>query len=84
MFDIDYCGQEDLFVGAVKKCSAGEEVELIYDMIMTDTDYTFYVDGRKYNAKWDNKRCAYIIRFVMPHHNISVYCESNNTSVKHK
>ena len=44
LYEVDYCGQKDLFKKAEDEYEAGEKVKLYYDVIATDTDYTFYLD----------------------------------------
>lgn len=77
-YNVDYCGQMDMFQGAQNSYKEGTKVELVYDFIATDTDYSFYVDGESANCKWDDKR-GFVITFIMPSHDIEVYCEEKNT-----
>lgn len=60
------------------KDNGSEKVELTYDMIATDTDYSFFVDGEPAKTKWDDKR-GFVITFTMPDHDIEVYRTSENT-----
>ena len=76
-YKVDYHGQMNLFDGAKENYTEGTEVEISYGLIATDTNYTFYVDGQKVNAEWNAKR-GYIIRFIMPAHDIEVYCTEKN------
>ena len=78
-YSVDYHGQENLFQGAKPGYAAGDTVKLRYDLIATDTDYTFYVDGETFNADWDGG--AYVLKFKMPEHDIEVYCEHHNSMV---
>lgn len=77
-YKVDYHGQIKLFDGAKENYEEGTDVEISYRLIATDTDYTFYVDGQKVNAEWNDKN-GYIIRFVMPAHDIEVYCAAKNS-----
>lgn len=77
--NVDYHGQKDLFKGAKDSYAVGSKVQLLYDLIATDTDYYFHVDGAEYSCSYDNKKCGYVIKFVMPDHDIEVYCNSENT-----
>lgn len=77
-YKVDYHGQEDLFNGAGESYKAGEKVILYYDLIATDTDYYFYVDGQEINVDWDSKK-GYVIKFTMPDHDIEVYCTRVNS-----
>ncbi|MCQ2432382.1 MAG: hypothetical protein MJ175_07250, partial [Clostridia bacterium] len=76
-YQVDYHGQTDLFKGAKASYAAGKHVTLRFDMIATDTDYSFYVDGEAVNASWENN--AYVIRFVMPDHDTEVYFSAVNS-----
>lgn len=77
-YNVDYHGQMDWFNGAKTTYMEGEKVELTYDMIATDTDYSFFVDGEPAKTKWDDKR-GFVITFTMPDHDIEVYRTSENT-----
>lgn len=79
-YNIDYHGQKELFKGAKDSYAAGSTVTLTYDLIGTDTDYYFYVDGKSFNAEWKEDK-GYVLSFKMPEHDIEVYCESKNTMV---
>ena len=78
IYKVDYHGQMNLFDGAKEDYAEGTEVEIAYSLIATDTNYAFYVDGQKASAEWNEKR-GYIIRFIMPAHDIEVYCVEKNT-----
>lgn len=77
-YNVDYCGQKNMFSGAEDSYMEGDTVELSYELIATDTDYTFFVDGQAVNAKWNVKK-GYIIKFTMPDHDIEVYCTQRNS-----
>lgn len=79
-YKIDFQGQEGCFKGAKESYAEGELVHLSYDLIATDTDYTFFVDGEAYAAKWNEKE-GYIIEFKMPSRDVIVNCESHNSMV---
>lgn len=69
-YKVDYNGQKDWFRGAKDSYRAGERVRLIYDMIATDTNYTFTVDGAYFSPKYvDN---SFVIEFDMPAHDVSI------------
>ena len=44
-YHVDYHGQKDFFKGAKDSYAAGQRVVLKYDLIATDTDYSFSVIG---------------------------------------
>ncbi len=51
----------------------GEDVEVIYSGLMTDTSYTFYVTAKDHKVKYDDRN-FYRISFVMPNHDVEVTC----------
>lgn len=75
-YSVDYHGQESFFTGAKESYAAGTRVKLKYDLIATDTDYSFYVVGADYSVDWSTSDGAYVIQFTMPERDIEVYCES--------
>ncbi len=66
------------FTNAKDSYPVGRRVELYYDLIATDTDYSFYVDGADYDVRYDDKK-GYVISFVMPDHDVIVGVTSRNT-----
>ncbi len=56
--------------------SPGEEVTVRYDMIATDTDYSFYSDDVDLKVDFDG---GYVLSFVMPEHDVTLRVESRNT-----
>lgn len=81
IYKVDYRGQMNRFDGAKENYVEGTEVEILYSLIATDTDYTFYVDGQEVSVEWNDKK-GYIIRFTMPNHDIEVYCNEKNSMGK--
>ncbi len=77
-YNVDYCGQKDFFRGAKDEYAAGDEVKVRYDLIATDTDYSFYLDGERINADYDDKY-GFIIKFKMPEHDVKLECRSYNS-----
>ena len=79
-YNVDYHGQKSLFKGAKASYRAGQEVRITYDSIATDTDYNFYVVGVDgYDMTWADSGHGYVITFIMPDHDIEVYCEHHNS-----
>ena len=76
-YHVDYHGAKQLFKGAKDSYTAGKKVTMYYDMIATDTDYTFYLDEEVLDADYGNK--GYIISFVMPDHDISITYDAVNS-----
>ena len=76
-YQVDYCGAEFLYRNAKESYRAGTEVELIFDCIATDTDYSFYLDGEP--VDWTYEEGCFVIRFVMPEHDMVLDFTSENT-----
>lgn len=70
------------FVFATKRYyyRKGDRVKVYFNLIATDTDYTFFVDGNRINASYSD-RLGYIIKFTMPDHDVIVTYESKNSMV---
>lgn len=77
-YRVDYGGQKDCFKGAKDYYPAGKKVTLYYDIIATDTDYSFYVNGERVNPDYSESK-GYIISFVMPEQDITIKVESKNS-----
>ena len=58
----------------------GETVTVTYDMIATDTDYTFYTDSDdvKLDQEFDNNH-GYVFTFTMPPHDVKLSVRSRST-----
>lgn len=58
----------------------GDQVTVYYDMIATDTDYSFYLDcdDVKLKQDWDNSH-GYIFKFTMPAHDVKISVSSRNS-----
>ena len=69
---------DDFFEGNKGAYREGAKVELYYDLIATDTDYSFFVDDERYNALYDERK-GYVIEFTMPAHDVTVRVESKNS-----
>ena len=78
LYKVDYNGRKDLFKKAKDAYEAGTEVELYYDTIGTDTDYSFWLDGERLKTDYSEKK-GYIIRFTMPEHDVSLAVKSVNS-----
>lgn len=78
-YKVDYCGAKDFYSNAKNTYKAGEEVELIFDLVATDTDYTFYLDGKSENLDVHGTGNGFVIRFTMPDHDVKLnYSEKNS------
>ena len=77
-YRVDYGGSKDWYDGAKDYYRAGEKVTLYYDMIATDTNYYFYLDGEPISVGYDDSK-GFIIEFTMPEHDVSLSCEWYNS-----
>ena len=78
-YKVDYCGAKDFYANAKDTYKSGEEVELIFDLVATDTDYTFYLDGKSENLDVHGTGNGFVIRFTMPDHDVKLsYSEKNS------
>ncbi len=59
---------------------AGETVTVYYDLVATDTDYSFSLDcdDVKLKQEWDNNH-GYIFKFTMPAHDVKISVSSRNS-----
>ena len=77
MHKVDYCGQQGFYEDAKEAYKEGEKVTLRYNLIATDTDYAFYLDDEPVSVQYENE--AYVIRFVMPNHDVKLDCQTTNS-----
>ena len=77
-YKVDYCGQEGCYSNATKSYRAGEQVELYCELIATDTDYSFYLDGESINYQYDDQH-GFVIKFIMPDRDVKLECVMKNT-----
>ena len=78
-YKVDYCGAKDFYSNAKNTYKAGEEVELIFDLVATDTDYTFYLDGKSENLDVHGTGNGFVIRFTMPDHDVKLSYKEQNS-----
>ena len=68
---------DDSFFESEKTMYApGEKVTVRYDIIATDTDYSFYSDDVDFEQSYDG---GYVFTFIMPDHDVTLKVESHNT-----
>ena len=79
-YHVEYNGKKDLFKYAEDFYEEGSSVRLIYDLIATDTNYSFYVNEEKPHVVYENY--AFVIEFVMPDHDVEIRIEKDNTTTK--
>lgn len=77
-YKVDYSGDREFYHGAKDSYAAGEQVTLYYDLIATDTDYTFYLDGEYLNVGYENDK-GFIISFTMPEHDVTLSLTQRNS-----
>ena len=77
-YKVSYRGGKQFFRNARDAYRAGELVEVWFDLIATDTDYTFFVDNTVINPRYESGK-GYIISFVMPDHDVFVDIKMKNT-----
>ena len=77
-YKVDYCGKKACYTDARDSYKAGKTVTLYYEMIATDTDYSFYLDGEYLNFGYDEGK-GFVIKFVMPEHDVKLECKSVNS-----
>ena len=77
-YSVDYCGQKGCYTNAKDKYKAGSKVTLYYDLIATDTDYRFTLDGESVNWTSDEKG-RFVIEFIMPEHDVKLECITKNS-----
>lgn len=62
-----------------KAYAAGEEVRITYDLVASDTNYRFYIDGdEKMNVGFDGRH-GYLLTFLMPARDVTVRVEWENS-----
>lgn len=81
-YKVDYCGMMNFLQGAKNTFEAGEEVTLKYCLIGTDTDYSFYLDGKP--LKFFYEEGGFVIKFTMPEHDVKFECKAVNTMVQNR
>ncbi len=77
-YSVDYCGQKQFYHNAKDAYRPGAHVTVYYYMIGTDMDYTFYLDGEKFNYSYHENK-GFEISFTMPEHDVTLLCESRNS-----
>ena len=77
-YEVDYCGEQQMYDGAKDSYAPGKEVILRYTLIASDTSYAFYLDGEELDVEYDSNK-GYFIRFTMPDHDVRLECVTKNT-----
>ncbi len=77
-YPVEYWTSMDYLENAKPAYPAGASVLIYYDLIATDTDYTFLLDGEPINYSFDDSK-GFIISFIMPAHPVKLECEMRNS-----
>ena len=80
-YKVDYCGQKMAYPNAKDAYRAGEQVTLYFDMIATDTNYSFTLDGAELMRDYDPKK-GFVLRFTMPDRDVKLRCFSQNSMLR--
>ena len=75
-YAVDYRGQKGDYLDARDSYEAGSKVRLLYTMVGTDTDYSFYLDGEELSARYDEKKGGFRVEFTMPDHDVQLECRA--------
>lgn len=77
-YNVDYCGSKGCYSNAKDSYKAGTKVTLYFELIATDTDYSFTLDGEPVGWSYDEKK-GFVIEFTMPEHDVKLECHSKNS-----
>ena len=77
-YNVDYCGSKGCYSNAKDSYKAGTKVTLYYELIATDTDYSFTLDGEPVDWSYDEKK-GFVIEFIMPEHDVVLECNTINS-----
>ena len=77
-YKVDYCGSKYCYSNAKDSYKAGTKVVLYFELIATDTDYSFTLDGEPINYSYDEEK-GFVIEFTMPEHDVKLECNSKNS-----
>ena len=78
-YRVDYCGSKSFYSNAKDSYRAGTAVELHFDLVATDTDYSFYLDGSTEGLDVQGSGGGFIISFTMPEHDVRIEYKAVNT-----
>ena len=89
MLSVSGCGRQKYklnfdghgFESRKAEYAAGESVTVYYNLIATDTDYSFFIDDDvEMKQNYDNRH-GYIFTFRMPDHDVTLHKESHNSMI---
>ena len=70
---------DGLFTNVKSSYKAGEKVKIYFPYIATDTDYSFFLDGRRMNDYEYSDSKGFIFTFTMPEKDVTLTFESKNS-----
>ena len=88
MFTLFGCGKQKYklhfegygFQSSKTEYAVGEQVTVYYDLIVTDTDYRFWLDDENVTLKEDyDDSHGYLFTFTMPDHELTLHVSSQNS-----
>ena len=77
-YGVDYGMKKSCYKRAKDTYRAGKTVVLYYDVIGTDTDYSFYLDKERLNVTYSGGK-GYKIKFKMPAHDVKLDCRASSS-----
>ena len=77
-YPVEYWTDIEYLENAKPAYPAGASVLIYFDLIATDTDYRFFLDGEPLNFDFDDSK-GFIISFIMPAHAVKLECERRNS-----
>ncbi|MDO4852886.1 MAG: aldo/keto reductase [Clostridia bacterium] len=77
-YPVEYWTDIEYLENAKPAYPAGASVLIYFDLIATDTDYKFLLDGEPLNFGFDESK-GFVISFVMPAHAVKLECEMRNS-----
>ena len=79
-YSVDYCGAKYCYSNAKDSYKTGTKVTLYYELILTDTDYSFTLDGEPVQWTYNEKK-GYVIEFTMPEHDVKLECHTKSSMI---
>lgn len=77
-YQVDYCGAKGCYSNAKDSYRAGSEVTLYFELVATDTDYSFLLDGEPVHYTYDDQK-GFVIQFTMPDHDVKLEYNAYNS-----
>ena len=77
-YPVEYWTSMDFLENAKPAYPAGASVVIYFNLIATDTDYTFLLDGESVKYGFDDGK-GFVISFIMPAHPVQLECKMKNS-----